>query len=152
MFSSSKKGDDKLAAASKTLQLWEQFEVYILKHNHRQGEGNSWANILNELHEGKCSEETEEILRSRIIEPGSKDTFTTFHIFYTNMEVETHNMKMLNMLPDDPITFVAKELNPRGYKTQVKPWGTIKDTKFMQKLQLKTQARVKLIWNISTHI
>merc|ERR1711983_683317 len=30
-------------------QVFQQFEPYELKENHRQGEGNAWANCLNEL-------------------------------------------------------------------------------------------------------
>jgi hypothetical protein len=33
--------------------LWEDFEVIVLKHNHRQSEGNEWANTLNILRVGK---------------------------------------------------------------------------------------------------
>ena len=39
----------KLKPAKRALELWNQFEVYILEENHRQGEDKYWADVLNEI-------------------------------------------------------------------------------------------------------
>ena len=85
----------KLANAADALQLWKQFHVYILKHNHRQGEGNRWANVLNEIREAKgmVNEDTENMLQSRLVEVDEKNELTTCHVFYENDNVAAHNTK-----------------------------------------------------------
>ena len=142
----------KLANAADALQLWKQFHVYILKHNHRQGEGNRWANVLNEIREAKgmVNEDTENMLQSRLVEVDEKNELTTCHVFYENRQAFDHNIKMLNKLDSELVELPAREFLPKGYKTQLKSYGTIKNTKFMQTLQLKKGARVKLTWNVST--
>ena len=144
--------EGKLALAADTLQLWQKFEAYVLKHNHRQGEGNQWANVLNEIREAKgiLTDDTEELLQSRMIDMDEKNELSTCHIFYENKKVFDHNIKMLNKLPSELVELPAREFLPKGYTTQVKSYGTINNTKFMQTLQLKKGARVKLIWNVST--
>ena len=37
--------------------LWELFQPWILKHNHRQGEGCKWASILNKFRVGTVDKE-----------------------------------------------------------------------------------------------
>ena len=83
-----------------------------------------------------------------MIELDDKDNLTACHIFYENQQVHDHNIKMLNKLTSDLVELPAREFLPKGYKSQVKSYGAIKDTKFMQTLQLKKGARVKLIFKI----
>ena len=147
IFESPKNG--KLAISAADLDLWQKFDVYVLKHNHRQGERKMWANTLNEIREGIVTEDTIKLLRSKLIEPDDAPNGAC-HICYTNKEVFSHNENMLNSLPSDLVTLPAREFLPRGYVTQVKSYGTIKDTKFMQTLKVKKNAWVKLIWNVST--
>ena len=45
--------------------LWVLFEPWILKHNHRQGEGCTWANILNKFRMGTVDKEDLELLQGR---------------------------------------------------------------------------------------
>ncbi len=41
-----------LAAFSDVVNLWREFEPYILQHNHRQGESKDWAATLNRIRDG----------------------------------------------------------------------------------------------------
>ena len=137
-------------------ELWQQFEVYNLEHNHRQGEGNSWANVLNEIREGTVTKDTEELLKTRFIKPEEHDELTTCHCFFRNVDVSEHNTKMLNSLSNDHdlVELPAIETLPKGFISPVMPHGTIglrgNDTGFMKILYLRKQARVMMISNINT--
>lgn len=48
-------------------KIWREFEYVALHHNHRQGEGSTWADTLNRIRIGQLTEEDETLLRSRII-------------------------------------------------------------------------------------
>ena len=73
--------NDNFYAYHQEVQLWEQFEVYNLIHNHRQGEGNAWTNLLNEMREGIVTEEAENVLRSRLTDEDHEE-FAACHVFY----------------------------------------------------------------------
>ena len=45
--------------------LWELFEPWILKYNHRQGASSEWANVLNRFREGIVNEEDLNLLKER---------------------------------------------------------------------------------------
>ena len=62
--------DHKFETLCQEADLWKQFEVFELCHNHRQGEGNTWASILNEIREGIVSEETVRLLERRWVADG----------------------------------------------------------------------------------
>ncbi len=129
--------------------LWNQFEPFILQHNHRQGESKSWAETLNRIREGTLSEKDEEILKSRITE----DPFLnvdSMHVFYTNKEVHDHNTLMLQKLESPEQTFGAIHRVPKGYSPNITPHGTVGSTQFSQDLKLKKGARCMLIFNVNT--
>ena len=141
--------DHKFATLCQEADLWKQFEVFELCHNHRQGEGNTWASILNEIREGIVSEETISLLESRWV-ADDHDEYTTCHVFYTNADVSDHNTKMLNSLDSELFEFAAVQSLPRGYISYIQSHGTIDGTQFMKTLSLKVNARVVLIWNVNT--
>ena len=39
--------DPRFAILCKEAEMWNQFEVFELCHNHRQGDGNTWPSVLN---------------------------------------------------------------------------------------------------------
>ena len=39
--------DPRFAILCKEAEIWNQFEVFELCHNHRQGDGNTWPSVLN---------------------------------------------------------------------------------------------------------
>ena len=130
--------------------LWQQFEVFNLEHNHRQGEGNTWANVLNEIREANVTPEIEQLLRSRLTGPDDHNELTTCHVFYRNEDVEAHNHKMLDLLPSHPVEIPAVENLPGKYVPILTSYGTIDKSGFMRILFLKLRARVIMISNVST--
>lgn len=141
--------DHKFATLCQDSNLWRQFEVFELNYNHRQGDGNAWANILNEIRMGVVTEETVNIIEERRVE-GDHDEYTTCHVFFKNEDVAYHNTKMLNSLDSELMEFNAIETLPRGYIPYIHPDGRIDNTQFLKTLSLKVNARVVLIYNVNT--
>ena len=139
----------KFATLCQQENLWGKFEVYELCHNHRQGEGNTWASILNEIREGIVTEETVNLLESRVVED-DHDEYSTCHVFYKNDHVAGHNNKMMDYLDTEQVQVQAIESGPPGFISTTTDWGTIGETQFMKILTLKVGARVMLVWNVNT--
>jgi hypothetical protein len=129
--------------------LWEIFEPIVLKHNHRQGDGKSWANTLNRLRRGKVTAGDRELLDSRLVTSGEAPN-DCCHVFYTNAEVQGHNMEMLKHVPAPEVKIPAIVQTPHGYSVSVKAHGTIDSTQFMKELIIKIGSRVMLVFNINT--
>ena len=129
--------------------LWDRFEPMILKHNHRQGEGNAYANALNEFREGIVTEENEALLKTRETTEKFLDD-DSMHVCYKNDDVNDHNDKMLATLDSPMITLKAHQKIPKGFISYTdKNKGTIGGTAFMDTLNLKIGARCMLIHNIN---
>ena len=129
------------------MPLWEQFKVIVLKENHRQGEGSKWTETLNRIRIGEPNEEDIKLLESRVVKkPPLEDN--VLHVFYKNDDVNEHNIKMLNTLKTELVENKAITL-PKKYKPPINN-GRIAKTQYMENLQLKVGARVKLIANILT--
>ena len=140
--------NDHFKAFHQEVQLWQQFEVFNLVHNHRQGEGNAWANLLNELREGIVTEEAENVLRSRLTDEDHEE-FTACHVFYRRIDVSEHNTKMLNKLKNiDLVEIPAIKTMPKGFNSKTRQDGTIDGTHFMNVLSLRVGARVMMISNV----
>ena len=131
------------------LPLWNQFDPFLLQHNHRQGESKSWSETLNRIREGSPSEQDIALLKDRI----TNDPFLNedaMHVFYTNKEVNDHNDTMLQKLESPEQTFTAIHRVPKGYYPNTTPHGTVGSTQFHQDLKLKKGARCMLIFNVNT--
>ena len=130
--------------------LWSVFDVVILSTNHRQGEGTLWANMLNRFRIGIVLEEDEKIMETRRVKNFSKERiFDACHVFYTNKEVEDHNLKKLNSLTTALHEMKASCIFPKGYSPPISSHGTIGKTQFKKLLQLKIGARVMMIFNVN---
>ena len=127
------------------MPLWEQFKVIVLKKNHRQGEGSEWTELLNRVRIGKPNDQDIKMLESRVVKKPPLDD-NILHVFYKNDDVNDHNIKMLNTLKTKLVENKAITL-PKKYKPPINN-GRIAKTQYMEKLQLKVGARVKLIANI----
>ena len=100
--------------------LWSVFDVVILSTNHRQGEGTLWANMLNRFRIGIVLEEDEKIMETRRVKNFSKERiFDACHVFYTNKEVEDHNLKKLNSLTTALHEMKASCIFPKGYSPPI---------------------------------
>ena len=129
--------------------LWNTFEPMILRHNHRQGEGEAWANTLNLFRKGIVTQEHEELLRGRETSNDSLNV-DTLNVCYTNKEVEYHNDQMLNALESPVISVQAEICVPKGCRPVITDHGTIDNTRFMNVLNLKLNSRCVLIFNVNT--
>ena len=130
------------------MPLWKQFKVVVLKQNHRQGEGNNWTELLNRARIGQVTDEDIKLLESLTVNKISPDP-KVLHVYYKNDDVHDYNIKMLNKLDTELIEIEAIQINPKGYKPVIKA-GKIGSSVYMETLQVKIGARIKLVSNIST--
>ena len=131
-------------------QVFQQFEPYELKENHRQGEGNVWANHLNQLRMGNVTQEAIELLESRITDESFLEQ-SAMHVMHTNREVDAHNLDMLDTLPTEEVGIPAINVLPDWYgEARVNVDGSVETTNFLSTLLIKIGARVKLVFNVCT--
>ena len=139
----------KYKANKDNLDLWNNFEPMILKHNHRQGDEKVWADALNQFREGIVSEEGEALLRERLTSEAFLDE-NSMHIFYMNKNVKNLNDKMLNSVQSELESHTVTHRLPLGCRAYVDPnKGTIGNTQFLEVLNIKIGARVTLIYNVN---
>ena len=129
--------------------LWELFKPWVLKHNHRQGDGCDWANILNEFRVGNVSDENLKLLQSRETDDLHHDV-DSMHLCYTNQETQDHNDKMLSKLDGPLLKIEAIKMYPKGRKPSIKPDGRIEDLNVLDILKVKVGARVVMVYNVNT--
>ena len=127
--------------------LWGLFEPWILKHNHRQGEGCKWANILNKFREGIVDEEDLELLRGKESEESHLD-FDAMHLCYANLETQNHNDKMLSKTAVKLEEIGALKTYPKGRKPNIKPDGRLEDLNILNILKVKVGCRVVMVFNV----
>ena len=132
--------------------LWQNMTVFTLTTNHRQGQLSQLSKCLNEI---RClesiddlSQEYIDLLESRRLKDDNV-VENAVYVFYSNVEVEEHNTKMMNSLPGNLFVSKAKVVHDRNYKYKVTPHGTIDDTNFLEYLKLKKGARVMLTFNVN---
>ena len=131
--------------------LWRQFKPIILKTNFRQGEGSDFNSILNRARFGEMTPEDLEILETRRLNPKKHRQVIAdaFHVFWTNEETETMNLKKLSKLPSPVEVMKANIIAPKGYRPKIKKHGTVDDTQFRKILKLAIDARVMLTFNVN---
>ena len=123
------------------MNLWKNCESVLLETNFRQGEG-EWTEMLNRIRVG---EQTEEDVKKLLERPSTllskKEYDDAIHLFYTNIEVNGHNVYMLNSLEEMLEEIAANLLLPKGYRPKTDT-GLIDKTQFAEILKLKKSARV----------
>ena len=134
---------------------WEMFNSIILEINHRQGEDQAYADLLNRVRVGEQTTADIELLRSRVRPEKHEDLKdAVLWIGCTKRFVTEHNNKYIKSIPGEMITLKAYNIHPNK-KGQFKPRlddkdGTVKGTAFKNILQLKKGAKIILINNIDT--
>ena len=129
------------------LNLWNKCESVLLETNFRQGEG-AWTQMLNRIRVGEQTDEDTKTLEKRLSTLlTTKEYQDAIHLFYTNIEVNGHNVYMLNSLEEILEEIAANLLLPRGYKPKTDT-GLIDKTQFAEILKLKKSARVMVIANV----
>ena len=131
--------------------LWEMFQSIELEQNHRQGEDKEYAEVLNRIRFKTKIESLSDndlaVLNSRILSPENEDQ--VLKIFGKNFSVNLENYRRLGKLAGHLYTINAIHL-PKERNVKIKDDGTIEDTAFLDKLELKVGARVMLIHNVCT--
>ena len=127
------------------------FETIELEINHRQGDDKVYADLLNRLrfkskHEDIFGEDLE-LLNSRVVSSEVGDDVTK--IFGKNRSVNYENSKHLKRLKSSLFTIEANH-TPKNRLVKITAAGTIEDTGFLEKLEIKVGARVMLIHNVNT--
>ena len=131
---------------------WQSFEVIILEHNHRQGDDKVYADMLNRFRVGQQTEEDMLKLKSRVRPRNHPDLKEAMFVTSTNAEVVKQNMKRLNEINEELIVLEAINVHPtiKDFKPLLGKKGEIRDTPFLQTLQIKKKARIQLTYNIDT--
>ena len=107
--------DSRAMFNSPELNLWNNFESILLETNFRQGEG-AWNQMLNRIRLGQTTDEDLKILNGRPASLLSKKEYNeAIHLFYTNLEVNEHNISMLNLLEGLLEEISANLMAPKGY-------------------------------------
>ena len=131
---------------------WKNSKVIILETNHRQGEDGIYADMLNRFRVGQQSRGDMEKLQSRVRPLSHPDLKGATFISCTNKSVEKLNKLRLNELKEEKVTIEAINIHPtiQSFKPPIGKKGTVKDTPFLQSLELKIGAKVQLTYNIDT--
>ena len=128
------------------MNLWNSFQVVNLRQNFRVGKS-PWNETLNRIRFGEQTEEDINLLKSRYISNFQRDDWDdAIHTFYKNEDVKSHNIKMLNKLQGDLITLTAH--HQKGIRKNITNHGTINQTQFEEKLELKKGAKVMMVHNV----
>ena len=132
--------------------LWPQFDVIILEENHRQDGDHEYANVLNRIRVGEPTENDVEILKKRVKSKNHLNLEGAMVIDCKNLGVGKHNKKQLNKMSGELIEIEATNLHPlyKDFKPPISKKGTVKDTPFLQTLQLKVGAKIMVTLNIDT--
>ena len=135
--------------------LWQKFTVINLEINHRQGEDQSYANMLNRIRTGNETAEDIEELKKRVRSESHEDIKKekdALYIFGTNKNVNKMNNKRLRSLKEvehiiDAITIhkTIKNFDPPEGNA-----GEVSKTPFQKKLKLKLHSKVMLTYNVDT--
>ena len=141
--------DKKNRQLYQVLKLWNDFKVIVLKHNHRQGEGNQWTELLNRVRIGKPTPEDLQLLQSRLTEIEYLDPAIS-HVFRKNEDVTYYNLKILNTFNTTLVQTKAQHFGPKGYVPFITKDGRVNKTGYDDILSLKTEAKVSLLVNLST--
>merc|ERR1711911_366769 len=133
---------------------WEMFRPLILKINHRQGNDKIYADMLNRIRVGQQTEEDMKMLKSRIRRKGHDD-LKKVDLFITGKRKEAAkiNQNYLAKLPGTKIEIQAVHHHDarKSFKPRINGKdGTVADTGFVDKLELKQNAKVIMIHNVST--
>ena len=130
--------------------LWRQFEVVLLRTNHRQGADREYADILNRVRTADMTAEDITVLQTRIRPSGHPDIPAgTLVVTKTNAVVNEINARALSAIDSQLYEFQASNRSSRG---EVKPYtdraGCIRNTSLQAVLKLKIGAKVMMTANV----
>ena len=141
--------DPKFARSHAVQPLWDLFDPYELRQNHRQGSDKQYADLLNRVRFGRQTESDITMLKSRL---KVKVTLNALHVFGKRKNVQDLNEQKLNEL-NHPLKIIkAKVVHPiqKNFKPKISADGFINESPFMETLKLKCDSRVMLTYNTDT--
>ena len=131
------------------LIFFHSIKVVELQTNMRQGDGSQYAEMLNRIRVGNQTADDEKLLETRrLTKESSERAENAVHVYYRRADVNQWNDKKLKSLAT-PLVTIDAEITGGGYIPKTKDDGTIGDSQFRRKLELKIGARVMLNFNVS---
>ena len=128
------------------MNLWSQCDAVNLTTNFRVG-NSDWNETLQRIRFGQQTEDDLKLLRTRYTTNFERtDWDNALHAFYTRAEVHKHNSKMLQNIKAE-LQSIKAEL-PEGKHQIPTKEGTMDDTGFAVKLEIKKGANVMCIHNV----
>ena len=133
---------------------WKMFKSLTLEINHRQGNDKIYADILNRIRVGQQTDEDMKLLKSRIRKRGHDD-LKQVDIFITGKRNSAAKINKNYLAKLDGIKLQIDAVHHQDARGKYKPRinskdGTVADTGFMDKLELKQNAKVIMIHNVCT--
>ena len=133
--------------------LWEQFEVIILRHNHRQGEDMEYADLLNRARVGEVTDEDVQLLETRVRPINHPDLpREALVVVCTNDEVNRINEDRLADIEETE--YVIEAINYTGTQRHLKSRtdanGAVSGTPLQKTIKLKIGAKVMMTYNVDT--
>ena len=110
---------------SATMQpLWDEFKFVELKHNHRQGDDKSYAELLNRVRFGKHTDEDIALLNTRVTPSLPEDAL---HIFGKNKGATEMNNAKLERLRGEVVKSTAINFHPQQTNFVQQVWSAFRD-------------------------
>ena len=124
-----------------------------MTHNHRQGNDKTYAETLNRLRIGEPTHEDKNILTTRVRPANHPDIhIDAMYVACFNESVNTINTNRIEDLPGEGVELNARHFTSthKSFKPPISKNGNVHTTAFLDKLVLKPNARVMLIYNVNT--
>ena len=143
--------DQRLKLCHAVEDLWKQFIVINLQTNHRQGNDNEYANLLNRIRVGQQTKEDIAKLKTRVFKKGDKSIpRNALYISGTNEEVNKINSSRLSQLEGkkETITALVYSDTKGEFKPSLDKKGDVNGTTLNYILNIKKGCRVMLTYNL----
>ena len=131
--------------------LWKRFKAINLKTNHRQGKDKQYGDLLNRIRTSSHTQEDIKLLETRVFDKNSK-LLPNEALFVTclNKKVNEVNEEKLKALKTEQVIIKAKifSATQRKIKPIVENTGAVRNTPLQNVLNLKSEAKVILTYNI----
>ena len=131
--------------------IWKSFDVLNLITNHRQGDSQRYADLLNRMRVGKMTKDDIKLLKTRVRPTINHADIpnNSLKVFCTNKEVNYMNELKLEMNPNDE--YLSRAYHICDTQQNFKPllqYGKVKNTPCLNELKFKIGSEVMLTYNL----